>query len=316
MCVERFVRISESPLLTPADYNWPIGHDTIMFPCVVDVGDKIASPLARYYLYLAAHGGKGIVLALADEPTGPWRMHRDNPVYPLEMAVECRGHISSPDVIWVPERRRFYLYYHGPNSSNGKGQHTGMAISRDGLDFVPWKVNPIIPNGPEGSWTSAMAAYLRVFRIGGKFYGIYMGHRGEKIGKVPISCQLLAWSEEGLNWRTDPETVILAPDPAAGDFGRIRHVGVLACGDMVWIFYSTYDSPLLDREVIRVARVTFGPEGPGRLERLGTCLVPNGGWEGRELRDPFPLLVDDRLYLYYIGGGEKGLGLAVADWPL
>lgn len=157
MYVARFVRISKLPLLTSADYNCPIGHDSIMFPCVVDVGNKIASPLARYYLYFAAHRGKGIVLALADEPTGPWRMYGSNPVYHLEMAVECQGHISSPDVVWVPERERFHLYYHGPNSSDGKEQHTGMAISWDGLLFTPWNANPIIPNGPEGSWSSVMA---------------------------------------------------------------------------------------------------------------------------------------------------------------
>ena len=314
--MDGFVRASAEPLMTVADYNWPIGHETIMFPSVVDMSNTPGTPLARYYMYLAAHGGKGIMLALADHPAGPWRMHDRNPVHGLEMAPELWAHISSPDVVWVPETQRLHLYYHGPNSAPGApGQHAGMGTSTDGLHFTPGPANPILTNGPPESWTASMAAYIRVFRIGAGFHGIYMGHRSETVGHALVSCELWAQSDDGLVWQADPETVVLAADPDHGDHVRIRHVGVHADGTDAWVFYSTYDSPDVQREVIRLARVPFRDGRPGPAERLGTCLVPTEPWEADELRDPFPLVVDRQLWLYYAGGGEQGIGVAVADWP-
>jgi len=313
--MEPFTRVCRQPLLTVSDTNWDVGHETLMFPSVVDMQGTIASPLARYYMYMAAHGGKGILLALADDPAGPWRMYDANPVYGLEMAPELWSHISSPEVVWVPETQRFHLYYHGPNAApDTQGQHAGMAIGTDGVHFTPGPANPIVTNGPAGSWRATMAAYIRVFRIDGRFHGIFMGHRSEMVGHALVSCELWAHSADGLAWQVEPETVVLGPDPDQGDHVRIRHVGVWAAGHTAWVFYSTYDSPDAGREIIRWARIPFDGGRPGPTQRLGTCLEPTEPWEGHELRDPFPLVVDGRLWLYYIGGGEQGIGVAVTDW--
>ena len=313
--MEPFTRVCRQPLLTVSDCNWDLGHGSIMFPSVIDMSGKVASPLARYYMYLAAHGGKGIMLALADRPEGPWRLYDRNPVHALEMAPELWAHISSPDVVWVPETGRLHLYYHGPNAApDVGGQHTGMATSTDGLRFTPSPDNPIITNGPPESWRASMAAYIRVFRIGERFHGMFMGHRSEMVGKAPVSCELWAHSDDGLTWQFEPETVVLAADPDQGDHVRIRHVGVWSDGRSAWVFYSTYDSPDMQREIIRLARIPFDGDRPGPTERLGTCLVPTQPWERDELRDPYPLVVDGRLWLYYAGGGEEGIGVAHTDW--
>lgn len=309
-----FQRVSDRPLLTVADYNVDLGHGTIMFPSAVDMRGTVAEPLAPFYLYLAAHNGNAILLALADDPAGPWRMYEGNPVFRLEQAVECRAHVSSPEVIWVPEESRFRLYYHGPAAVGyPPGQHGSVAFSADGLSFEPHSANPILPNGPAGAWTEKMAAYQRVFRHDGRWYGLYMGHRGELHQPgVPHSVQLWAESDDGLSWTTDLDHPVLGDTPEEGDHARVRHVGLIPTEDGALVFYCTYDSPAYDREVIRAARLRVNEGGP-ELSRLGTVLVPELDWERDELRDPCPLRVGERLYLYYIGGREQGLGLAVAE---
>ena len=312
-----FRKYEGNPILTPDDYNWDMGHRNIMFPCVVEMRQHLPDAIDRFYLYLAAHSGKGIGLATAPHPLGPWRMYSDNPVLSLEsVSPPFRGHISSPELVVVNREHRLHLYFHGPCEFPGRGgQMTGLATSSDGVHFTPYAENPILPTAPKGAWDASMTAYLRVLRYGEGFIGLYMGHDGTppKRPGVAQSSEGVAISTDGIRWEKWAGNPLLTVGD--GDFGGIRHVALLREDDNLYIVYSPRTADDLETEVLRLARVRLGetPNDWSAAEKLGTLLEPSAPWERQELRDPFILRHENRLYLYYAGGNEAGLGVAVAE---
>ncbi|MBT3604067.1 MAG: hypothetical protein HN521_13495, partial [Candidatus Latescibacteria bacterium] len=59
-------RVDHNPLLTIDDITWDYKKNrSIMFPSVIDMSDKLETPIDRYYMYLASHGGREIGFATA-----------------------------------------------------------------------------------------------------------------------------------------------------------------------------------------------------------------------------------------------------------
>ena len=77
----------------------------------------------------------------------------------------------------------------------------------------------------------------------------------------------------------------------------------------VLLFYSVVNKGKR-RETIEA--VLLEPDGDTFkvARRYGTLMEPKLGWENKSLRDPLPIFVDDKLYLFYVAGGEKAIGLA------
>ena len=65
-------------------------------------------------------------------------------------------------------------------------------------------------------------------------------------------------------------------------------------------------------ESIFAATLQINGQAVRLVQKHGTILTPQGEWEKRNVRDPFPIFHDKKLYLYYAGGGEKGIGLAIS----
>ena len=308
----RFRRVSDEPILGLDAMRWPAAGPSVMFPTVIAAPAWLSDPLDALWMYYASHTGAGLGLATAPAPEGPWTVRE--PVFMLEDAPMLRGHVSSPDVLIDEAAERVYLYYHGINAA-GAGQVMGCAVSYDGRHFEVENPDPLIlPSRRPGHWDSRSTAYLRPFRVGDRIFGLYMGNGGQVDAPgVAHNCQGILRSDDYLHWRRVREEPLLAPD-GERDFGTVRHVGVQVCGDLLDVYYSTRDSAALDREVIRLARVEMTPPPEEwRAERLGTVLEPELPWEGADLRDPYPFQWRGRLYLFYAGGLEAGIGLAVAE---
>lgn len=300
--IPAFTRIADGPLLDLTALPW---GKTIMFPTVVDMSAYLKRPINRFYLYYAPHhNGGGIGLATAPHPEGPWRTYQENPIFTLSDASGFTGHISSPELIFIPEKNIFYVYFHG-KVEGIKGQHTGLVMSEDGVNFKIYGQGPILPSDSSSREKTGSAAYLRVFRRDGIFYGAYMsrGHR-------------LARSADGIKWEHWPKDPLIALSEADSEYDRIRHASVLIFDDILAYFYSTYSEPAPDREVIKLATFPIKGEwkGWGPLRRWGEVLAPELAWEQNNLRDPFLLRYEDKLYMYYVGGNEKGIALAVTDY--
>jgi len=313
-------RLSDEPLIRP--YMDERMGDNINGPSVLRVPDWVPDPLGRYYLYFADHKGSYIRMAYADDVLGPWTMHvpgvldvanslfpdedpappapDDTPDFAESLGDYLYAHIASPDVHIDHQNQRIRMYFHGL-VENGD-QFTRVAYSSDGLTFTPNE--PML--GPP---------YFRVFEYHGAFYTVpWMGRmwRSE------------AWDapfEEG------PTMVPLIIDGLAAN--GFRHGECHRVGDTLHLlFHRIGDAP----ESILHASVDL--QGDWREWRCGpitTLLQPELDWEGgnlpitpskigavygvaRQLRDPCIFEdTDGQTYLFYVGGGETGIGIARID---
>lgn len=268
-------------------------------PSLVRAPDWLAGAPARYLLYFAHHEGSHIRLALADDLTGPWRIHEGGVLNlretPLAQEVPAGGwadadvpHLASPDVHVDDGARQLVMYYHGPTLSGH--QESFRAVSRDGLR---WRCDPGV---------AAANSYLRVFSHGGRRFG-------------------LAWGGEVLAERSDGS---FARGPWPFPEGH-RHAAVLVRGDTAHVFWTRIgDAP----ERILHSSIDLRPDWRGwQVAGTSEVLRPELPWEGGDLpvapsrigaawtpenalRDPCFYEESGRLWLLYVGGGEQAIGLA------
>lgn len=288
-------RLPSNPLITPV--SSPTLGDNINGPSLIRVPDWIEAPLGRYYLYFANHSGKHIRLAYADALEGPWTIHEPG-ILPLSEAPLFDYHIASPDVHIDHPNQQILMYVHGP-SRQASGQHTALALSRDGLDFTL---------GDE---------------LLGKFYFRVWQWRD-------------AWYALAKDWNSGWGRLYCSPDGRqsfedGGPFlRRVRHTAVLVQGHHLLIFYSRKgDAPeriLLSTVDLRPDWREWQPSQP--LE----VLRPEAPYEGieypnepssygsatnvRQLRDPGIFAEDGKLLLIYSYAGEMGLAAAWLDIQL
>lgn len=296
-----------------------------MFPTVIEVQQYLEEPIDRYYMYLAAHKGQNIYLATSPKLEGPWKPF-PNPVYSMKDAGLC-DHISSPEIYFNCKEDLFNLYYHGLiknyDEVSKKGTHnnlhyTGYAFSKDGVSFTTPKLNiidlhePIIKPknklSPYGTPTNSTilrpdASYLRIFKVKEYFYGIYKCWTKTYLVRSTDRIQWEAWQKNPLIESTKGK-----------EFIHIRHVGVMMYENFVDIYYSTFEDRNSKKEVIKLARLNTKSNWKNwPIIKFGNVLDPTDIWEMNNLRDPFPIRYNDKIYLFYSGGGEKAIGLAIAN---
>jgi hypothetical protein len=321
------------------------GYVNINGPTVIRVPNWIRRPLGRYYMYFAHHKGSYIRMAYADSPLGPWQLHspgvlrlsasgfpesvqegedagegvmgalfetfsphviRDYLLMAYRALVtdpaerEARGlspqapkavHVASPEIYIDEANWRLLMYYHGFDERGG--QSSRMAISEDGLTF---KVQP----------QRVFSTYLRGFEFGDQHY--LLGMPG------------VLYRGSGPEGPFEPrDRLLFEPD--------MRHAGLLLEGSTLYVFWSSVGyAP----ERILLSQVDLSPADWNDWVATAPVdlLRPEVHWEGsalavmpslrgemyeaaNELRDPFVFRdKDGRLYLYYVGGGEKAIGVA------
>ncbi len=105
--------------------------DDIIFPSVIKVPGNIEKPLGKYYMYYAPHSNPGgICLAYSNDLDGEWTEYANNPIitnkWDDKYDVE---HVSSPHVLYIEEKKQFFLFFHGDN------EQTRYAFSSNGITF-------------------------------------------------------------------------------------------------------------------------------------------------------------------------------------
>lgn len=271
-----------------------------MVPTVLDMSRRLSEPIDRFYMYYAPHHSQGLGLATAPHPEGPWTPYPGNPIITLDQFSGIRGHISALEILYQPEKGRFLAYPHG--SGLKSGQETVIGSSKDGVNFTEIPDAPILSGDPAGTWEHGTAAYLRIFPYKGMLYGVFKSEKQHGIVR----------SQDGINWDYWPRNPLIEPLASKSEFDRIRHTSVIIVQDVLYLLYSTYTKPDLSCEVIKLATWTLADDWNdwNKLERWGTVFEPELPWEENNVRDPFLLRYDDILYMYYVGGNEKGIALA------
>lgn len=139
-----FEGVAIDPLLL--QYN-PTGE--VIFSSIIKASDHSQQALGEYYLYYSPHDSPGgISISYSDSLDGPWFEYEHNPVIGNDWPPFYRtSHVSSPHVIWIEEKGRFYLYFHGENDT------TRYAVSVDGLSFEYRGI--ALTNPSKGTWSSS-----------------------------------------------------------------------------------------------------------------------------------------------------------------
>lgn len=285
-------RCAANPLITFAASS-TLGNN-INGPSVIRVPSWVEKPFGTYYMYFAHHGGKHIRLAYADDPGGPWTVYEPGTLQ-LEEAKAFKGHIASPDVHIDEDRQEIRMYFHGP-ARDRKGQHTGVALSKDGLTF-------------KASDRILGKFYFRVFQWQGSYYAIAKD-----------------WNSGWVELYRSPDG--LTPFESRGHFVRLmRHCAVMIRNRELLIFYSRKgDAP----ERIVAATVQLGDDWRAwRESEPIDVLRPEEDYEGiaypnkpseygsaikvRQLRDPCIFQENGHTYLFYSVAGEMGIAMAEID---
>jgi hypothetical protein len=316
-------RFPENPLISLTTSK-SLG-DNINGPSVIRVPEWISHPLGRYYMYFAHHRGTHIRLAYADSFHGPWKIYepgvlnvRDTIFYqpppdsPSDPALPYT-HVASPEIYVDEPNHRLIMFVHGmwtdgkswPSSpraagewlqKNGYSQFTQTVSSQDGLHFQP------------SGGIAARTSYLRVFRYKGGYYSL------SRLGILGTASDLAGPYELG------PD--LFSHSPYAG---RVRHVGLLARGETLHVFFSAIgDAP----EKILHTTIPLGNDWhTWQISQTAEVLAPResyecvdlpvrpskaGESEGREraLRDPAVFEENGKVYLFYTVCGEQGIGAA------
>lgn len=322
-------------------------------PSVIRVPDWIppkrrAAPEARYYMYFGHHKGRYIRLAWAEALEGPWRLYNtgydipegkrgvldigDDRELEIGQSLKIVKHVASPDVHVDNDNKRIVMYLHAPlRYKNRKchGQRTLAATSPWGLDFS---------SGIEPKVLSE--SYLRVFEADGILQGL-SGGKHYTSGNNADSLVKSAESEYCRDqWQKRPARFMdfsgfrqSGVDLLAPANTRIRHVGIHQVDNTLHVFFTMKGhSP----ERILATSVKLGagcwqctePQAALveilRAEEIweGSAVAPSPSKSGAQfelenaLRDPFLFEEDGALYLFYAGGGERAIGLALVTRTL
>ncbi|MFY0664911.1 MAG: hypothetical protein JXQ97_09795 [Natronospirillum sp.] len=200
----------KSVVLDPDFLNFdPTGE--IIFPSLLKVSDHVANPLGNYYLYYSPHDAPGgIAIAYADNIEGPYTEYNGNPI------IDNQGqgkfsvtHVSGANVRWMPQYQKFFMYFHGENTT------TRWAWSTDGLNWTITNDNVAITSGDfvaaglGSGYTEA--SYARVFEYeipqwGDRYTMVMMVNRN---GTRSIA---LATSDDGKQF-TPRDGALVSPGP-------------------------------------------------------------------------------------------------------
>ena len=137
-----------------------------------------------------------------------------------------------------------------------------------------------------------------------------------------------ATSHDGFVWEEQGVAVKRAPADAYG-WRSVSTPDVLAWGGKFYLYFQGFNEiPGLkgDRAAVTVAEAD-SPEGPWRsLGRVVVDFGKPGEWDSNAIHDPYPLVFNGKIHLYYKGGPGKqdgagatvirAQGVATADHPL
>lgn len=234
-------------------------------------GASVAKFNGAFYLYYSGHKSKFISLATSDKIDGDYKIIGD--VLNIKQ-TPCYDHIASPDIHVL--NNKIVMYFHGVTRD---GQKTFKATSIDGLKF--------------GNISQTGTPYYhREFNFNNETFALCKNKN--------IDSVLMRFN--GSKYVFDRNVLKGA-----------RHTSIITENDL-YIFYTLvgeaperiYLSKNFEKG-IEIMRPLHSWEG------ANMDLIPSkyGMAEGfcNELRDPFVIRDNGKLYLFYTFGGEKGIAV-------
>lgn len=197
-------------------------------------------------------------------------------------------------------------------------------------------------NGGDGTLTRRDPS--KVIFENGKYYVWYtyrntpvksvgMARAKEANDTIPSSDWDLAdiWyatSEDGFTWEEQGVAVVRPPKPEPG-WRSVTTTDILKWEGKFYLYYQAFmEASGLRGDFCPVA-VSYADSPDGPWTAANQVVIPNGpegSWDQYSIHDPYPLVHDGKIYLYYKGDFDKRpelepskirmQGLAIADNPL
>ncbi|GGZ84297.1 glycoside hydrolase family 117 protein [Algibacter mikhailovii] len=137
-----------------------------------------------------------------------------------------------------------------------------------------------------------------------------------------------ATSADGFTWEEQGVAVARPPKPAVG-WRSVTTTDILKWEGKYYLYYQAFmEASGLHGDYCPVAvSYAYSPDGPWiPTHKVVIPNGPEGSWDQYAIHDPYPLVHDGKIYLYYKSGLDKRLelnpskvrmhGLAIADNPL
>ena len=162
-----------------------------------------------------------------------WGRANDEPilsVYQEDRAEWEKSCIYQP---WLVEHQgRYYNFY---NAANGRMEQMGLAMSDDLLQWKRHPHNPVITNGPKGSYNEKFSSDGKVFRDGDHWVCFFFG-----VGKGGAHI-MAAFSRDLIHWTVDPEPLYKAGGNPSGLDRKYAHKISLVwnpANETYYLFYN------------------------------------------------------------------------------
>ena len=160
-----------------------------------------------------------------------WENSEHNPI--LGISQDWEYYVMQESVVKIDEK--WYMWY---STYDGKKPRvTGIATSKDGINWTKYEGNPVLPLGKPGEWDDYSAFQPYVFYQDGYFHMLYTGSSKENV--TGYRCGY-AISEDGIQWVKSPDNPIFIPGPEGDwDAGKAStHVIYRTGTDTFNIYYS------------------------------------------------------------------------------
>jgi len=165
-------------------------------------------------------------------------------------------------------------------------------------DRVPLTVTsvhqePVLRRGESGSWDAGDVLNPSVVKFKGKYFNYYSGYDG-KIWRTGV-----ATSDDGVSWEKYSGNPVLEPNASNWDQKYIAaNGGAVVFKGKVYYAYHGVDA----KGVTRIG-LAVSTDGFSFKKNPKPVLSPtnDGGWESLAVADPYLIVHDGTLYLYYLG---------------
>ncbi len=292
-----WVRLNQGkPILSPQGDGFESAG--VFNPAVVKKDGKFVM------LYRAQDQAGASRLGYASSDDGIYFTRRPKPVLVPEADYEKDGGVEDPRLVKIgPD---YYLTYTGYNK---KDAQLCLATSKD---LINWERKGVIMPANKGRWNVGWtkAGAILTEKVKGKYWMYYMADPAKDVNEMGV-----AFSEDLIHWTEALDQPILKRRPGHFD-AKVVEPGPppMMTKDGILLIYNGAD----EKTVYATGWVLFDKEDPTRVlarsdkpifsverewERVGQ--VPNVVFVEGMVRD------GDR-WLFYYGGADKYLGVAVA----
>lgn len=183
------------PVLEPGPPGSWDGHFTVP-AAVIEVGRE---HWMYYWGGTSAFGTQTWKVGLAvSTDLEHWQKHPANPIFEGRANSWELG-VLDMDIVRIDGN--YYMLYQGNSHPRVDISKLGLAVSKDGIDWVRLGLEPFFGNGPPGSWDEEWAEGPVLFRSGDRWLMYYMGttasRREKKLRRMQIGVAISKPGQRG-----------------------------------------------------------------------------------------------------------------------